>query len=326
MGRPVLTRRSFLATAAAAMGLHAGLAGAEAWGGPRAGASPVPLLRDPQFRRGFTVCDPAPGKHVERGRIAPGPASEPPAWFLDQWNSRFTLAGAAGETLQGGAVRFADAAKAVTFGPPGGPEGDLVLALHASKEYGDRLRREGEPWPHLLVEQRVEAGPALAALASLRLHVECRLPLAVPRRGEGWTPGLHAAQFQAFLTVQNLNRASAGCGDYLWFGVPLYDSRSRIPPPHAARDTAGTDKFIYMPGGEAYTDRSAHDGAWITVNSDLLPLIRKGLEAAWQRDFLRGSRDLADYRPSSFNMGWELPGTLDVAMQVRNLSLAAETK
>jgi hypothetical protein len=33
-------------------------------------------------------------------------------------------------------------------------------------------------------------------------------------------PG-QAAQFLAYLTVQNLNRQSPGYGDYLWFGVQM---------------------------------------------------------------------------------------------------------
>ena len=50
-------------------------------------------------------------------------------------------------------------------------------------------------------------------------------------------------------------------------------------------------------------------------------MIREALETAWARGFLTESRALADYRITSLNLGWEVPGIFDVAMQVRGLSL-----
>ena len=73
--------------------------------------------------------------------------------------------------------------------------------------------------------------------------------------------------------------------------------------------------FIFTPAGETYTSKSAHGKEWITVDRDLLPLMREGLELAWQRGFLKHSRI------SGMNIGWEVPGVFDVALQVRNLSL-----
>lgn len=81
--------------------------------------------------------------------------------------------------------------------------------------------------------------------------------------------------------------------------------------------------FIFTPSGETYTSQSAHDGAWITIDRDLLPLLREALETAWQRGFLTESKNLADYRISGMNIGWEVPGIFDVEMQLRKLSLKA---
>jgi len=64
---------------------------------------------------------------------------------------------------------------------------------------------------------------------------------------------------------------------------------------------------------------------WVKVEKDLASLMRDALDAAWKAGFLKDSRDLSGYRISAMNMGWELPGGLDVAMQVRDLALTVET-
>ncbi len=282
----------------------------------------IRLLDDTAFQRGFKVFDPATGRHVLKGILQLDPDRGAPAWNLVQWSSRFTLANANPGRLSCGSVRFADGAKSVTIGPASGPDRGLVLAINGLREYGPQLRKGHEPWAHLLAEQRFKAHPSLAELAELRFQVACRLlhshAFPAPREAQGG----QAAQFLAYLTVQNLNRQSSGYGDYYWFGIQMYDSRYRIPRRHAALDE-GTGKFIFNPPGSVYANRSAHTGEWVTIDRDLLPLIGEGLKTAWRAGYLKESRDLEDLRLGEFNIGWELPGTLDVAVQVRDLRLEA---
>ena len=129
-----------------------------------------------------------------------------------------------------------------------------------------------------------------------------------------------------FLMLQNRNRQSPGFGKLGWFGIPLYDDRSRFPKEHKAQDFGGTAMFIFTPGGEVFADRSAHDREWIGVDKELRPLLLEALEAAWQRGFLFESRELGDYHVTGMNLGWEVPGLFEVAMQVRDLSLNVQTK
>jgi len=108
----------------------------------------------------------------------------------------------------------------------------------------------------------------------------------------------------------------------------LYDSRYRMPPGYAAPDRGsarklGTGKFIFQPAGMRYTDASLHDGDWVTIDADLLPLIHEGLKSAWDAGFLADSRRESDYRLGGMNMGWEVTGPLDAAVQVRGLHLEA---
>ena len=281
------------------------------------------LIRDPDFRRGFTVLQPEPGKRVSYGIVRGHEATADPVWDLVQWSSKHPLAIAAPEKLADGSLRFSNVAKTVTLAAAGSNRGGLGMAVKASAEYGSLARKSGEPWVHLLVEQNIANPPALADLSAARLHVEARLIASEKRSMPDYNPGLHAAQFQIFFSVQNLNRQSPGFGKYLWFGIPIYDDRHRVVPAYKARDTGGTNMYIYTPAGDVFSPRSTHDRKWITIDTDLLPLMREGLEYAWRNNFLKESQALADYRIATMNIGWEVPGTFDVDLAIRRLSLRA---
>ncbi|MBI5385359.1 MAG: hypothetical protein HZA90_11815 [Verrucomicrobia bacterium] len=279
------------------------------------------LIRDPHFRTGFHLIEPKTGRRVAYGQLAGAAGSVEPAWDLDQWSSRFPLASEPPAIPKPGVRRWANAGKAVTLGEPDTAEADLSLAVNAGVEYDRRARRAKEPWVHLLVEQAFAAPPSLAEISSARLRLRARLLRSDFHRTEDYSPGLHAARFQMFLMLQNRNRQSSGFGKLAWFGIPLYDDRSRFPKEHKAQDTGGTAMFIFTPGGEVFASRSAHEREWITVDKELRPLFLEALETAWQRGFLREARDLSDYRITGMNLGWEVPGLFDVEMQVRDLSL-----
>ena len=165
--------------------------------------------------------------------------------------------------------------------------------------------------------------PSLAELAHCAFHVEAKLIRSVLYHTNQYTPALHAAQFTVYITVANRNKKSRGYGQYLWFGIPVYDNRSRIAPAFQEKDFGGTAMFIYTLAADTFAKESTHDGQWVTFASDLLPLMRKGLETGWQRGFMPGSVEFADYRVTGVFLGWEAPGIFDVELQVRNLSLMA---
>jgi len=284
---------------------------------------PRPLIDDTRFQRGLKVWQPAPGAHTLAGTIKPAGASGEPVWGVAQWYSHFNLVNAKREIMPSGSSRFFDGAKAVTFGATGSSEADMIFALDGHKEYGEHAPEEGDPWPHLLVERELISHPILPALHAVPFHIEYRLLKSQPFHTPGWDEQRHAAQFLLYITIQNrINH------DYLWFGVPMYDARYELPKRHTAPDRSsakkqGTGKFIFSPGGEAYAAKPAKDGEWVTIDCDLIPLMREGLESAWTAGYLLDSRRPDDYQLGGMNMGWEVTGPLDVAMQVRGLSLAA---
>jgi hypothetical protein len=298
----------------------------------------ISLIADPDFERGFTTWSPEPGKKVRTGRLTwnddeTDEDADPPAWGLAQWHSRFDLGKTHVSQFHLGEQEMLDGAKGVVRCihltddiPP-----VFVFHLNGFVEYEQTSPDKGAAWPHLLAEQRFVENPRIDQLESVPFHIQYRLLRSDPYKDEGWSDQRHTAQFLFYLTVQNLNPDSPGQGDYLWFGVPMYDARYGTPTAHMAPDVGtemkgGTGKFIYNPSGETYTDQSVVDGEWITIEKNLLPLIREALAMAWDRGYLQDSQDESDYGLGGMNIGWEVTGTLDVEMAFSELRVEAELR
>ncbi len=278
------------------------------------------LIGDSMFKAGLTLMEPAPGKQVPYGTLLGFSAGASPLWKLAQWNSQFPLDPTTAIRRENQVI-CENRAKSVVID---GETSTLLLAANSGAEYGAKAREKSDPWIHLLAEQRFWNAPFLSELKSLRFHVEAKLVRCTNLHQGDYDPRRHAAQFQIFFTLQNRNRQSIGYGDYLWFGVPLYDNRSAFSKQHKAREFLGAGKYIYTLGGEKFLDHSLHEGTWGRVDRDLRPLMIEALTEAWAGGYLSDSKDIADYALGGMNMGWELPGTFDAAMEVRALSMQAE--
>ena len=128
--------------------------------------------------------------------------------------------------------------------------------------------------------------------------------------------------------ISNINKSSENFGGYFWFGVPFYDSRYEIPPSYKAKDAGKADatgRFIYTIAGENVASEPMKVNRWTKIEIDLLPYIKAGLEEAVKGEYLKDSNP-SDYAVVEMNMGWELPGTFDAAMQIRDLALTAVMK
>jgi hypothetical protein len=282
------------------------------------------LLADPELARGFEVLAPAPhgSMPVVQGTLQTDEEHITPAWRLAQWSSRTTLANSSPQRAGDGLVRFVTETKSLILYPPKHKQRMVALLVRGDREYQSRLRAPEEPWPHLLVEQTLNRQPSLKELAALRFRIAYQLLRVQTNTTQRLAPW-HCAQFEAVILVKNLNPSSAGYGDYLWFAIPLYDSRYQIPPEFAAQDTAGSHKFIYAAPGKSFSQIPAGSGNWINVDQNVLPLIREGLNRAWEKNFMSTSRDLSDLHPFAFSIGWEVTGPLEVEMRFRGVSLQA---
>ncbi len=303
----------------------------------------VPLIDDTTFQRGFWVIAPDQPTRVVQGKLVPfvGEKQPEPLWDVDQWSSRFSLIDAKREERPDGSVRFADAAKAVVFFPDRTREPadsweknrrpDMRMEVRGIVEYKNDFPKPGSAWPHLLLERHFIEKPRLSDLESVRFRIRFRIAEQKKIDREGWNDAMHTAQFQCYLTINNLNEKSPGYGDYLWFGVPMYDTRYRHTPEYKALDFStnekqGTGKFICNPAGKEYFQESAIDGNWITIDRDILPLLRDAVDSAWERGYLPASKNLADYGLGCMNIGWEVPGAIDVAAEFADFLIEVQRK
>ncbi len=295
-------------------------------------ANALDLVSDPGFHQGFVVKNRAGKEQAIRWNDN---KSETPVWHTAQHYSKSCFADADFYKFRKNGLTFRDDFQTL-IAHPEDEDADIILGVNAMKEYGGVWRKAGDPWPHLYLQQDIcqpgsrmwATAPTIADLERLNLGISVRLLYDHQNRGPEFNPNVHAAQFQLFLTVQNLNRQSKGFSDYFWFGVSLYDNRREVTNLFYMQDVSqahkeGTEKFIYDVGLAPFTSQVVGKGSWVTVRGDLLPHIRAGMGECWKRGFLHDSNNPADYRVGGIFLGWEVPGLNDAAVAVKNLSLSA---
>ena len=206
-------------------------------------------------------------------------------------------------------------------------DGGLLLTVNGTKEYGDQPRKAGEGWPHLLVEQDASSRIALDQIKDIELGITLQLTdFVIGMKPPVCDPNLHAAQFQLFLNIQNIDAKSKDYRDYYWFGVPFFDSRHNIPLPYMAADQGkqdATGKFIYTIAGREVNPVPLISGVQVTLTNNLLPLILAGLNMAEERGYL-ADKQPAHYAVTNMNLGWEMPGTYDASMRISGLNIQAQ--
>ena len=286
----------------------------------------VDLLRDTRFQSGFEINAPKAGKHVAMGVFQPPAATNKPAWRLCQWNSQYDLSTAKAEIIDNQTIRMANAAKSATISSQNTSK-DLILALDSRPEYKGKVRTKGQAWPHLLVEQSVQPIVLFKNISRISFTIEARLLTNECFKLEGYTRNLHTAQFPMTFIVQNRNKQSKGFGDFIWFCVTLYDERKPFTDLYAAKDTADPSaKMIYTPPSRTFAQETLHDGTWVTFShTNLCPLFIEAIDLARKRGYLKESLDMGDFAISSVNIGWEVTGINNVAIQIRNLDIKADT-
>ena len=107
--------------------------------------------------------------------------------------------------------------------------------------------------------------------------------------------------------------------------MPFFDSRQEFPPPHRAKDGGkddATGKFIYTIDGREVLAAPPGRKEPVAIRKDLLPAIAAGLACAVERGFL-ASADPGRFAVVNMNMGWEIPGAYDAAVEVRGLAVTA---
>lgn len=288
------------------------------------------LLEDPRFRRGFTALNMG-GDNKDDPRVGIllcGDSNAAPAWRLAQWETRYDFrdpAVTAATNPAPGVYRYDSGDKVLTVDTV---SGTLGMELNASRVY-DAPRRAGQGWPHLLIEGGTGSREAPMAVrlknaGRLRLIFSQRLTMFRDHMGASADPTLHAGSFYIYLYIKGIT--GRGETEMLWFGLTLFDNRFQFDGERGSRDSGKADAsglFIYQVPIRAFRDREVTvDGGWIDADIDVLPFVRRALELARERGYMQGVTMDTVYI-DGINLGWEMPGTYDGKMEIRNLSLRA---
>lgn len=278
------------------------------------------LLKDPSFKGGFALLGINPAKD---GRKIFRVFGKDPAWNLAEWWTPYPFKDAPLISKENGYEMANESRRvAVDF-----CQGSLTMELDSEKEYAKLyhgVRREvSQGWSHLLIEQDFDKPAKLSELkglvASLAFKVdECRL-----FRKDEYSPDRHAAQFLWYITVREGSHQGEGGpdGNYIWFGLPLFDNRFDHEEESAFYDLGNegsTKKLIYGMASQKYLKDKVILGKEFAFSIDLLPELKKAVAYAIEHGIFVSADNLyVNY----MNLGWELPGNFRVASMLRGLSL-----
>ena len=211
--------------------------------------------------------------------------------------------------------------------------GSVKLYQDAREEYGKtpayadapRLsnpRKNGEAWPHLLVEQNIVQNVRLSEVEKIYFDTEFCVT-----KCDDYTPnkdnGLHTAQFQWIVSVKCVNPNSAFYNKYYWFDVPLYNANVPHNGEGAHFDGGkedATGMLIYTVDNYDFVDGGVKIGETYAPRVDLYPQLVKAFAAA-QENGLFTDCTLADMKLDTTNVGWENPGTYDTGVDIGHLSI-----
>lgn len=243
-----------------------------------------------------------------------------PDWQIAQWASKYDLGGTLPEKGKHGTIIYRNEGKEIARSS----DGTLLLDITTSTEY-DHPRTSSDAWPHLLIQQDFVNQPNLGQIERLDFSMELRIVRCENRMKEDeFDENLHTAQSPFYFFMRNENPESPDYQLALWVGVPSFDYRyPRLDSTERVQWDIGTATYIYaIPPRTIWGDISFHDHQWHKTEIDLLPLILRSLKAMQEKGTFTHTVP-ADLVLTGMNFGWEVPGTFDAGLMVRNMSIRA---
>ena len=241
-----------------------------------------------------------------------------PVWRLVQWHNKYDFRNAVPVEKEDGSIMYGNQSKKVIWYP----EGRLWLELNAGKEY-DCPRKQEDMWPHLLIEQSFPRCPNIGKVKQLDFSMEIKLEKCERRMSDAdYNPEIHTAQSPFYFILRNVDEQSADFNSFIWIGIPSYDYRyERMMDKELVSWDAGTSTYIYnLPQLTIWGDITFHDKQWHRAQADLLPLIKEAVQKMKGKGYFKDT-DWEDLEITGMNFGWEIPGTFDAAVSIRNISL-----
>lgn len=284
------------------------------------------ILGDPLFEKGLSVSALWPeivqnGGGFEKTNTDTIYFEQPgvkPVWQMAQWASKYDLGGT--EPVRGadGSITYSNPGKKITRFA----DGTMLFDITTSTEY-DRPRTGNDPWPHLLIQQDFADQPNVGKIKNLNFSMDLKIVHCDKKMSDAeFKKDLHTAQSPFYFFMRNINPQSEDYLLSLWVGVPSFDYRyQRLESQQTVQWDIGTSTYIYaIPSMTIWGDVSFHDFEWHSARLDLLPLVKQGV-TAMQRKGQFTHTQLEDLVLVGMNFGWEIPGTFDTGLMLRNLSV-----
>lgn len=243
-------------------------------------------------------------------------------WQLAEWGSKYDLINVKPIiNKQDSSVSYFNKSKGVSFKRT---NDELIISLEVlgSQEI-DSARKSSDNFPGILLGQKLKSPIRINNFKELLLTLDCKLINVENHMNSKYSEALHTAQITLYFSLGNANIHSKGYGDYLWFGIPIYDYRFEIIESSWMQDTGiegATQKFIYIPAARDFYSGSMHDKEWKMIKKDISKYLKEAFLKAKEMGYLRIS-NYEDMALTSTNFGWEMPGIFDGEFEFKNLRL-----
>ncbi len=300
-------------------------AGISAYAAAANGTAAVNAIQDTFYENGLSIIAPDGSVTNTASTINRGAT---PSWLVGQWDSVGDL-GTSDPAINNGVYTYADAAKTLSINTN---TGAVNMQIKGSVEYADGDRSQvTTPWPHLLLQQDYYGDQLinLSQMSSLKMQMTYKVTHCDDKmQGKVDADNLHCAQVVWYITLQNRTENHAEYGEYMWFGMILYDNReegSNFTLTYKVDDdsTANTGKMICQPASKDWssTGKMAKVGETINVDFDILTIAKEAFNKAKKTYGLFSKSSWEDMYIGSMNFGIELPGTYDIGVEIDNVGL-----
>ena len=254
-----------------------------------------------------------------------------PSWTFAQWYTKYDISDYYSRSYTKGGAAFRYTSKGETIDGVFVPAkvlsvdsttAEIYMELNAEVEY-DAPRKEGEGWPHTLLSQDFSDRLVhVSELDELVMSMDYTVTKFEDKMGDEADPNMHCAQFVWYITLQNRTKGSAGYGQYIWFGLNLWDNRNagKASAEYAAQDLGKEDAtlaFIYQPSSEKFTRSGLipQVGEEESIRFDIMETAKYAFALAKDRGYLTDTL-WEDIYIGSMNFGFEVTGTYNAAVQI----------
>ncbi len=283
----------------------------------------INIIKDPSFLRGFSILKRSLLEDNDHNLLSlPYGNLESPSYRLAEYFTNVSLYDHHEVIVKNGEYWIRNERKEIYKDK----QNRLTLSIFAEKEY-EHARKEGEAWPHLLIEQRFQK-ESVFKMRHLLVDLDTDF-LSLESFMNEERNELHTLQVSLYFAVGDENPSSPGFKDFYWFGLPLIDApRYPFPKSYCSRDIGKEDatrKLIYSIDPHLYMQKSFGVGDHLSFTYDCASSIKEGFFRAKELGYLPNSK-WEDMTLFSFNLGFEVTGTFNGKIRINHFNIWKESE